>query len=499
MAAAKRLLDDSGSDESDKREEKRMKTTPSFSTVVREAIMLKAFESFCRSALEPLLRRVVEEELDRGINRVARTFYRSPSFKRQTVVELETSHLELIFTKKLALPIFTGSKIEDEDKNPLQIQLIDTSNGGRTPVSPPSPLKIELVVLDGDFPRGNREEWTSEEFRNSVVKEREGRRPLLVTGEVNLIIRDGGTCSVGDIQFTDNSSWIRSRTFRIGARLAPGTTTTTTTTQGVRIKEAKTEAFQVKDHRGELYRKHHPPSLNDDVWRLERIGKDGAFHRKLAAQGIHTVQQFLKAWIIDPFNLRRILGVGMSDRMWEGTLKHAVTCDLGNKLYLHRQENYKLLLTPICQVLGAKFDDQVYPVNALNHLQKAYVDGMVSYAYKHWDTLEEVDRVLGLNALSQIELMGQGADGHSHDEIEQINQQFGPGDGGLIFDDQPPSFPNNHLHMECNDYWNQNLMSGLPITIEEGGHGLVHMADSGSDDDSHATNPHPPGFFFPGS
>ncbi|XP_068636847.1 protein SAR DEFICIENT 1-like [Aristolochia californica] len=481
--AAKRFLHDSNSD-SDKREEKRMRTTPSFSTVVREAILLKSFESFSSSALEPLLRKVMKEELERSINRVARTFVRSPSFKLQAV---ESSTLQLIFTKKLSLPIFTSTKIEDEDNNPLQIQLIDTSDDRATGVTLPSSVKIELVVLDGDFTGDNSENWTCEEFNSNIVKEREGRRPLL-TGDVQLTVRDG-FCFVGDIEFTDNSSWIRSRTFRIGARLAPGTS------MEVIIKEAKTEAFQVKDHRGELYRKHYPPSLNDDVWRLERIGKGGAFHKKLAAEGIHTVQLFLKAWVVDQFNLRRILGMGMSDKTWERTMKHAVTCDLGNKLYLHKHGPYKLLLTPICQVVGAMFDDHVYPVTALNPLQKTYVDRMVLDAYEQWEMLEEVDRVLGLNALSQNELMAQRMLGESHREIIQINQQLGVGDGGIF---ELPSLPNSNLHLEYSE-WNQNLVTTPAATITEAGH-LFNMFDSGSDDDSNTnTNPHPCRFFFSGN
>ncbi|MCD7471464.1 hypothetical protein HAX54_011917 [Datura stramonium] len=43
----------------------------------------------------------------------------------------------------------------------------------------------------------------------------------------------------------------------------------------------------VKDHT-ELYKKHYPPALGDDVWRLEKIGKDGTFHRKLTSQGVKT-------------------------------------------------------------------------------------------------------------------------------------------------------------------------------------------------------------------
>lgn len=56
----------------------------------------------------------------------------------------------------------------------------------------------------------------------------------------------------------------------------------------------------------EVYKKHHPPQLEDEVWRLEKIGKDGAFHRKLAAEGINTVQDFLKLSVVDPIKLKNV-------------------------------------------------------------------------------------------------------------------------------------------------------------------------------------------------
>lgn len=55
-----------------------------------------------------------------------------------------------------------------------------------------------------------------------------------------------------------------------------------------------------------VYRKHYPPALWDEVWRLERIGKDGAFHRKLSAENINTVQDFLKLCAVDPDRLRSV-------------------------------------------------------------------------------------------------------------------------------------------------------------------------------------------------
>lgn len=56
-----------------------------------------------------------------------------------------------------------------------------------------------------------------------------------------------------------------------------------------------------------VYKKHYPPALDDDVWRLEKIGKDGAFHRKLSAEGINTVQDFLQLSVIEPSKLRKVI------------------------------------------------------------------------------------------------------------------------------------------------------------------------------------------------
>ena len=181
----------------------------------------------------------MKEEVEHVLGRSTRSLLRSPSLRIQA---LEPSSLKLKFSNKLSLPIFTGSKIGSCDNNPLQILVVDNANPN-VPIILPQPIKIEIVVVDGDFPRGDRETWTSEEFNNNIVKERTGRRPLL-TGELNVTIRDG-FAPIGDIEFTDNSSWIRSRKFRVGVRVVPGSN------GDVRICEAMTEPFVVKDHRGE--------------------------------------------------------------------------------------------------------------------------------------------------------------------------------------------------------------------------------------------------------
>lgn len=46
--------------------------------------------------------------------------------------------------------------------------------------------------------------------------------------------------------------------------------------------------------------------LEDDVWRLEKIGKDGVFHKKLVANDIKTVQDFLRLSIVNEPKLRKV-------------------------------------------------------------------------------------------------------------------------------------------------------------------------------------------------
>ncbi|VVA32998.1 PREDICTED: calmodulin-binding [Prunus dulcis] len=45
--------------------------------------------------------------------------------------------------------------------------------------------------------------------------------------------------------------------------------------------------------------------LEDEVRRLKKIGKDGAFHKKLASENINTVQDFLKLFVVDRSKLIR--------------------------------------------------------------------------------------------------------------------------------------------------------------------------------------------------
>ncbi|KAA3485934.1 calmodulin-binding protein 60 C [Gossypium australe] len=325
--------------------------------------------------------------------------------------------LQLRFRSRLSLPLYTGGKVEGEQGAAIHVVLVDSNTGHVVTNGPEASMKLDVVVLEGDFSNEDDEDWTQEEFDSHLVKERPGKRPLL-TGELQVTLKEGvGT--LGDLTFTDNSSWIRSRKFRLGLKVASGYC------EGIRVREAKTEAFTVKDHRGELYKKHYPPALNDEVWRLEKIGKDGSFHKRLSAEGIFTVEDFLRLVVRDQQKLRNILGSGMSNKMWEALLDHAKTCVLSGKLYVYYTDdsrNSGVVFNNIYELNGLISGEQYFPADSLSDSQKGsvilslkicyllavsnfrpgqldfdaaglqvFVDSLVKKAYDNWNQVIEYD------------------------------------------------------------------------------------------------------------
>lgn len=379
MAREKRGLDSSSSEEGQP-DRKR----PALASVIVEALKVDSLQKLC-SSLEPILRRVVSEEVERALTKLgpAKLTGRSSS---KCIEGPDGRNLQLQFRSRLSLPLFTGGKIEGEQGAVIHIVLIDSGTGHVVTTGPESSAKLDVVVLEGDFNNEDDDNWSQEEFESHVVKEREGKRPLL-TGDLQVTLKEGvGT--LGELTFTDNSSWIRSRKFRLGVKVASGCC------EGIRIREAKTDAFTVKDHRGELYKKHYPPALNDEVWRLEKIGKDGSFHKRLNKAGIFTVEDFLRLVVRDAQRLRNILGSGMSNKMWDVLIEHAKTCVLSGKLYVYYPDdarNVGVVFNNIYELSGLIANGQYYSADSLSDNQKVYVDTLVKKAYENWMHVIEYD------------------------------------------------------------------------------------------------------------
>ncbi|KAI4381107.1 hypothetical protein MLD38_007215 [Melastoma candidum] len=357
---------------------------PALTSIIVEAVKVASLQKLC-SSLEPILRRVVSEEVERALAKIGPARLNGRVSPKR-IEGPDGRNLQLQFRSRLSLPLFTGGKVEGEQGSAIHVVLVDVNSGLVITSGPESSIKLDVVVLEGDFNNEDEEGWSQEEFESHVVKEREGKRPLL-TGDLQVTLKEGvGT--LGELTFTDNSSWIRSRKFRLGMKVS------SRFCEGVRIREAKTEAFTVRDHRGELYKKHYPPALHDEVWRLEKIGKDGSFHKRLNAQGIFTVEDFLRLVVKDSQKLRNILGSGMSIRMWEALLEHAKTCVLSGKLYIYYPEDNKdvgVVFNNIYELNGFISGEQYQTADSLSDVQKVFVDTLVKKAYENWDDVVEYD------------------------------------------------------------------------------------------------------------
>lgn len=354
----------------------------SFRNVVLEVMNFRKFNKYMEPILEPLVRKVVKEEVESAIGKHMASMNWDYGYENTYVPR----RLQLQFLSSLSLPVFTGTRIEGGDCNTLKVALIDACTGKTVSSGIESSATVEIVVLEGDFDSNDEDNWTVEEFNSNIVRERQGKKPLL-TGNALLNLREG-IGLVGDLTFTDNSSWTRSRKFRLGARILD-------ISDGDRVREAKSESFVVRDHRGELYKKHHPPYLSDEVWRLEKIGKEGAFHKRLIKEKIKTVKDFLALSYLDPARLRIILGSGMSTKMWEVTVEHARKCVVDDKkLYSYCPPSLNgdgVVFNVVGQVLGV-FSNRKYVVaDRLSEVEMAEAHKLVISAFQHPEKIVSYD------------------------------------------------------------------------------------------------------------
>ncbi|KAI9184747.1 hypothetical protein LWI28_000738 [Acer negundo] len=235
--------------------------------------------------------------------------------------------LQLLFVNELHDAIFTMDKIRDRHGGYVKIKLINTANDGLTVKKGHlSSTEIEIVVLEGDFGFGGNENWTNEEFNAKIIYTKTGSKLPLVKGKVKIKLTDGvGT--IEDLSFSDNSNCTSSKKslygkkFRLGARaIGLG--------MGVRIKEARSEAFAVRHHRA---KETH----------LKKIENDGKFHATLIAHGILTKSDVKLKHMYEknPDELRREIFKGCSNNEWDAFVQHIIRIvDDANSNHLRIQE-----------------------------------------------------------------------------------------------------------------------------------------------------------------
>eukprot|EP00250_Pteridium_aquilinum_P009992 c19075_g1_i1 orf=243-1802(-) len=321
---------------------------------------------------ETFIRPIVAEEIDRAISKAAAEL-RAPL---NQITESPARELYLHFTTNPKAEYFTESKLEGEHGDTIRVSLMNASTAVPVTTGPESEAKLEVVPLAGDFNTPHEKVWTAEEFEKNVAKGRKDKGSLLV-GDLKVALK-GGVGTLKEMRFTDNSSFTKSKKFRLGVRVAQDNG------GGLAcIREGISKAFSVKDIRGKGYMKHDNPSPSDPVWRLKGIRKRGPYHLKLMQNDIRTVGDILAYKQTKPELLEKMLGK-MSGKQYQEAMDHAEKCVLGGTMYVYQTPNRTLIFNQNYQTVGAVAEGHYVGLDAVDDVKK--VDSLVKDAYDHWDT-----------------------------------------------------------------------------------------------------------------
>ncbi|KAF8029714.1 hypothetical protein BT93_E2213 [Corymbia citriodora subsp. variegata] len=178
----------------------------------------------CPGALEVIVQRLhsIEYAVQKLKEAVELGNIHSPQLARANANSMganDVRNLRLQIQTKLSDSLFTGKKLEIGGAC-ISFAMINANTGDVVRSGLESSIKLDVFVLEGDFNKDDEDNWTQEEFENHVVKQREGKGPLLV-GDLVVKLKEG-VGEMGELIFNDNSSWNRSKRFRIQLKVATG-------------------------------------------------------------------------------------------------------------------------------------------------------------------------------------------------------------------------------------------------------------------------------------
>ncbi|XP_038880655.1 calmodulin-binding protein 60 D-like isoform X2 [Benincasa hispida] len=140
--------------------------------------------------MKPLLRKLVQVEVENAIQ----THFPTPlqtlrkEIGEEEIKEDGIEKFKLVFWNEPASIIFTNNEINAEN------------------------ARLQFFLLDGDH------DCSPGQQQHHPLYPRDGKRPLIVGDDLNLILKNG-VASVHSLSITDNSSWIKSKKFRLGVEI----------------------------------------------------------------------------------------------------------------------------------------------------------------------------------------------------------------------------------------------------------------------------------------
>nr|CAB3462299.1 unnamed protein product [Digitaria exilis] len=286
-----------------------------------------------------------------------------------------STNIHLRFLNKWKPPIYTDKDITDENNAAIKVALFEGDK--KITAGPLSNAEIEILVLCGSFYKKSQDNWTEEEFDKHIVQGRDEQR--LVLGTVRLT---NGEVELSQIRFKEGSC---RKKISMAARFCKSKQV------AGRVQEAIMDPVKVKDRRNEPNEKSESPRLYDDVYRIETIARDGAYHQRLQEANIHTVQDFLKALNKDPNELYKILQMKKKGKFWSKMIGHARKRTLEDrhelKAYQTEDGTVTLFFNCVHDLIGAKFGDNYIACEQFGIDHKALVKRLKEHVYNRLEDI----------------------------------------------------------------------------------------------------------------
>ncbi|CAN4088225.1 unnamed protein product [Withania somnifera] len=271
----------------------------------------------------------------------------------------ESRYLKLKFSNNISGPIYTGRPIGEDLGSTLNLDLLDYHTEHTIRFGSEASAKVEIVAVE------------KEEFRIATSWP---CGKSLIRGDPHVNLKDGRV-SVSHISFKHTRVPMRKRELRLGARAVYPSDI------GTRIMEAFTEPFFVIDRRS-MPKSKRPLNLDDQVWKLQTIGKGGPYHDCLMKAGIKTVEDFLTHYFLNREKLLNILGRRMHIKKIEAAVNQAKS-KLDLERYLYLSTNPRVVFTQVGELIGILYQErQFVPVERLNVTQKDFGMELVKTAFQ---------------------------------------------------------------------------------------------------------------------
>ncbi|EMS67623.1 hypothetical protein TRIUR3_29820 [Triticum urartu] len=414
--------------------------------------------------LEVFGRSVVRSTYRPGMTK--RSTCRSEPYQEGATLSEPNANIRLRFLDGLKTPIYTDKIIASESNAAIRIGVFDGDkmiNEG-----PLSKAKVEILVLRGDFCSDGQESWTEEEFNSHIAQGRH-RQGSVLGGDCSAWLNNG-EASLGKIRFREGSSRTPSRKFIVGGRVC-----TNRKIGGIRVQEAVMEPVTVLDRRNEANEKRHPPRLDDEVYRLEEISKDGIYHRRLKDAQIFKVEDFLKALNKDADELREmVLQIKKRSNAWERMVKHARECCLADrpelKAYHSVDGNVVIFFNCVHDLVGAIFYGVYISRDNFDPAKKAQ-----AYELKRGTAANENQLQYRINNITEPSHQNE----YIHGDQSTVNTHYYQGESILpVGQQQPTIFTGELLHWPYERSGQVNIHSQMQAPMSMDGGSVMQASTS---------------------